>query len=472
MRSPFTYLWILCIVIWCVWNLIDRPLDPDFAAYMAGDSRPSYEQNGYLAFMGMDAPVGADPHTYGLDTFLRIEKELEQSRMSIDDLLDSYGAIYDSLETLAPSDAPGNAPPAEHKPVKPYVYDSGKESLSCWTATAIELIQWKKTAEGDVSCMTEADLIRHLAEIDVLLGRYEILQKYPRFYELHSGMAFPEVDFIRMHEYYMARNTLLVRQGKSDVAMRYWLSNMKFIDTALADQQTIVLKAILNIMLSESLANLKLMIEIDPSLAQRYQDQIIAALSAGLNVNRAEILKAVFRSEYQMTVGFLDRMGDWTTILFFKKNATANILVAHYRDLIDAAAQPPADLIKNMKLIEGKKQKHMSVGDGFWGIADMLSYNPMGKILIPPALMGEQITLQFPWRYNARRRMLILYVMARAQGVAVTDMPAFLAGSPVNLHDPFTQKPFAWDAERKTIYFIKTNTSGSEYDERQELSYP
>ena len=65
--------------------------------------------------------------------------------------------------------------------------------------------------------------------------------------------------------------------------------------------------------------------------------------------------------------------------------------------------------------------------------------------------------------YDAIARILNLYVQIRAKGIASDGVAAFIRSSPAKLYDPFTERPFGYDADAKLIYFLPLDVPGGKY---------
>ena len=478
MKKFFIFVIILSIlaVCWVIPNLSDAPADPDFADFMSGDSRPPDAQNGFISFLGLSAPLDQQPYVYGLQHIKMAGKDLQEGKhATFYQLVRLYMPASEVLlgQTRSSHQADGALGQLKNLPAQPYIPNPTTESLDCWLIPALEIRQ-KPTK---FTCMTDASLQAHIDEIQPLLNRYLGLHKYPRFYETYAppyaDNAVPSTDIITLHHYYLARNILLIKQGKPDQAFAYWLSDRQFLNRVLKDQQGLVTKAVFMILSATNLNALKVMTETDPTIASKYHDHIMSVLFDDVTKDQQGFIKSVFRGEYQLNAEPANHINGVEMHLTYKKNATANTMLAYYRSILEASKLSPANIMVAGESIRTHRDKLLPETNA--PFYEHWAYNPLGKFMVASWMKGDELMLQNPWREQAIRRMLMLYVEAHSRNITAADMPAFLLKSSPPFYDPFTGKPFVWDAEQQAIAVSIPRVAGRsdpKYMDRRWVSYP
>lgn len=467
--KPLWYL-IICLPIfaWFFCNAIDAKLSPQAIAYMKGDDHPADTDNGIFAIMGLGAPKGEDAYKFGLARYQEELRGLQESKATFKDLAEAFPVLDYTAGAgkLTPMSDPERRPTGFVLPEQP----TATSALDCALLSAKDLEQRRsETKESPFTCMTDEHLAQHLVELAPLLQRYSDLYKYPRFYEPYPTVYTANaISLLDLHRYVTARTIRMARQGDAEGAYAAWAGDMTFLNRLLLDQQDLTFKAMEFIMVGENLRALPALLEVEPALAARHQDAILALLRDPVTPAHEKFLQSVYRAEYQPVISFLKYFHDLQTRFLYKENATTNILAAYYADIIAAAKQTPDKAMMEAESLR-KKYEIYSPLDTV-SLLKLALYNPLGKMMIAGNLRGETILLQQVWSQQARREMLILATQARAGGIKAEAMPEFLKTQAYR--DPFTQSAYRWDPELKAIYFIIVDPVSPDYSRRTNLFYP
>ena len=110
-----------------------------------------------------------------------------------------------------------------------------------------------------------------------------------------------------------------------------------------------------------------------------------------------------------------------------------------------------------------KKIDQKYPNDNIW---QKLFYNAVGNFIlgisdtVPYTIRSYHVTY-------SHARMLILYIDAKSQNIPPSDMAEFINKSEKKFWNPLTGKPFKWNSESKSIYFVRPNSDGG----RREIFY-
>lgn len=418
----------------------DPPLTPEAKKLMTGDASPAPEQNGYFAAIGLTAPKGKDAHQYGYAIYTAEQEAVSRTPKTV---LPAYGESVD-FENMAEIGRP------QETPFEPHFVDRTKESLDCWLLTKAEFERKKKEKWGQ-RCMTGPDLLQHIKESDEHLKRYKKMLSYPRFYQVRTGLMQGH-HLTTINDYYQARNIIWARSGQGDYAIQYWLDDLKFWNRAVVDQQNLATKAIINMLIAKSISALQTILESSPPLAQKYQAQLVDALRDPAVTQIKPMLASTYRAEYDGVAGMMNNLFMGKIFrLSFKPNATANDLAVLYDDVAALSDKTPENYAFELVKIRDN-YNHLTNRDS---PLKMFLYNPLGKKLYTVS-PGRGI-LETSWFQAGERRVMTLYIMAMAQGIQGSKMPAFLSAVDKNLLDPYNGLPYRWDSNTREIYFEVTD---------------
>jgi hypothetical protein len=105
---------------------------------------------------------------------------------------------------------------------------------------------------------------------------------------------------------------------------------------------------------------------------------------------------------------------------------------------------------RNLAVEIGKVQRSVAAhGSPDW----TWFYNPGGKILVTTALPEYSIYLYRLRDLDALARLVCATLDVRWAAVPVESVGIYLAKSDSHCHDPYTGKPFAWDAASGSLWF-------------------
>ncbi len=427
--------------------LIDAPSNPEFDRIVSSGNVPADEDNGFYAFAGICAPEGQDPHAYGMEKVRAAQEKWRSEKHDLSfwmqDTRSAKGNLsYVKFAKENGEDADSQAPKCE-------------DTLWGWDyywLIPVHERQYRKQTQDDA--LSEQDVFKIADSFTKLNERYKSLAGYPRFF-------IPD-DIAHEFEYDIspdASNTIHLlhivaqaRGGNAETAMSEWLSFMKFLNTAIADEQHMDMLVMLSINRGQSMDALRSILEADPRLAALQEKEILAALAE----TREPDLKSALRAEYRLFIAPIEQSAGIADRWLYKKNATRNIFWNYYTDLQKIAGLPPAEATMHDDA-EQPKTPYPEEGltlDHVWASL----YNRVGHRVAGDVLGVEKsLLVDSYWRHIAYRRMNAIYVMALARKVAPEAMPAFLKALPEEFRDPYTEEPFPWDAGEKALVLNTPN---------------
>lgn len=145
-----------------------------------------------------------------------------------------------------------------------------------------------------------------------------------------------------------------------------------------------------------------------------------------------------------------DRVNDAIGAHFFKINATVRLVYEANQRLKEAASGDPRGMDDRLKVQE------KWIGEHGFSLSPRMLYNPIGRILFA---IGSCCNSTFPLRMqdnSAVERLVRLSYEIHLQGVANSDVPAFMAMHPEWSTHPVTGKPFTFDVTSATLEFTSS----------------
>lgn len=402
-----------------VLNLRDEPLLPEAAAFMGETGRkPAPEQNGFYFVTGFEAPLADDPHKAGKAW------------------LDAVEAAQQKL--LSRTEAPWPEQPRGLPKIEAYCIP---EKTSC--------IRWlKETTEGPAALKDNAAVI----------ARYRRVLAYPAYAEvanprLYSYPVPRYLGFSNAQRFFLLDTTQQLERGELDEALASLHSEIVFARRMLAGSRTLLHKMV-------AAAELQRTAVFTSDALTAYRAQIgprAAALAEALRPLTPEerALTPALRTELVMNASALDPAlwrgenkvyGVDAKLLrsFYQHNATVNMIYRITRAWSDVDNTPATEL--GAAFIRVKEaEPEFSVRRAI--------YNPVGKALFFNNL--PRLTPYFERIHDtdALVRLVGLQAEIVAQDVKADDVAAFAKRSA----DPYTGKPFAWDANTKQLWFEPHN---------------
>jgi hypothetical protein len=137
----------------------------------------------------------------------------------------------------------------------------------------------------------------------------------------------------------------------------------------------------------------------------------------------------------------------------FKRNATVNRLYDENEIWRQLARAPAAKIAR-----EYRAWREAPLGLS-WKWSHV--YNPLGKLYVEIARPDWALYFQRPHDAETLRRLVYWQARIIQRGVTARELPALLAQSPPELHDPYTAKPFRWEPGTSKLYsegFVQRET--------------
>jgi hypothetical protein len=400
-------------------NAFDEPLTPQAQVY--GEPRsPAVpgDENGYYALVGLGAPDGADPIMYAR-------------------------AWMDEARAAARANRREKRQP-EKRAKRPMMCDAAQSS--CLAAA--------KDKPDEVKAQLEAhreDLVRY--EALIAFKRYEEVLDYP----LRMSTAFPQYGSVTgAHRAYVLRAATEAQRGNIDAALAAIERDIAFQRTMMTGSRTLLGKVVASVdywrdlaFLSDLMQNRKA--EVRPHLPRiREMLKSTEFPAAGMGViveSEFGFRKALLNDPLAPAevAGNPDIVEKLAVRFLYKPNATLNQEVKHL-----AAVAAAMDLPVN----EGSAALgKIMVGDvqmSPWQYVD----NPTGNLLRRVAITDSGKEAYQRLRLHdvrAYARLVALQAELASANVETERIGAFVAASDARFHDPYTEKPMAWDAASRRL---------------------
>jgi hypothetical protein len=409
---------VLPLVVVIAINAVDETLDPQAA--VVGAPRPPAvpdADNGYHALLAMGANDGADGAAYAVAWLAEARTAAKENRAE------------------------------KHAETK-----RAKRAVLC-DALQASCLSEVRAKGGDIKVQLEAyaeDLQRY--EKLIAFKRYEEVLDYP----MRVVSTLPSyVPVIGAQKAYLLRAVLAIEEGNLDAALDVLERDLAFQRVMLEGARTLIGK------MTAAAAYTRDLALVADLLRQRGGDLApqVPRLRAMLQPMSAAALRILpaLETEFAMSRDVLPdpvaNTGDGRQAslgerlvarAFYKPNATINRAYRQYAASAVAASAPA----------HGIKAAFASAGQslGEMGVWDYVN-NPVGNILLRVGAPGFG---EYAYRLHdldAYNRLVGLWVDMIGAGVGTEGAANFLAASAPRFHDPYTQKPMRWDAEKRRVYF-------------------
>lgn len=399
-------------------NAIDETLDPQ-AASVGAPRAPAVPDadNGYFALLAMGADDGADGAAYAASWLAEARAAAKEKR------------------------------PEKHAGPK-----RAKRAVLC-DATQASCLSEVRTKGGEVREQLAAyaeDLQRY--ERLIAFKRYEEVLDYP----MRVVSALPSYSpVIGAQKAYLLRAALAIEEGDLDAALAVIERDLAFQRAMLEGARTLIGKMTAAAAYTRDLALVADMLRLRggdlvphvPRLRGMLQPLSAAALRV------APALETEFAMSRDVLPDPVANTGDGRQAslgerlvvrAFYKPNATINRAYRQYAASAMAASAPA----------HGIKAAFAGAGQslGEMGVWDYIN-NPVGNILLRVGAPGFG---EYAYRLHdldAYNRLVGLWVEMIGAGVGAESAADFLGKSAPQFHDPYTQKPMRWDADKRRVYF-------------------
>jgi hypothetical protein len=446
-------------------NLYDPPLDPGVQA--AIDWNPpavTDAENSYFNHVGLSVIPPGDPHGAGVEIVAQNNARMQQRAQEPRDYAALSRAVLADIES--------------RKAEKSLPWRGDCAPVLCPAPGGNCLSSYSKNRSR----------IRELAANNpVAMARYRALYRYPHFQERaieNMMLGVPPTPHFKIaaRDVALAEIGLKAVDGSGEEALRDLGRDIAYWRRVLAGTHTVVQKVVARAYVDRDYALLS-------EIAANYRDRnrvialaqtLMEPLSAEERnwhdaiTDEAKRQADLFLHMPPEDTGIADldsnmQAFDWLThSLFYKPNATMNLVYKQWAGILSVAAEP-ADRYRAAAERLGNTLQEAAVIPRL----DMV-YNPIGKILAamsaPPAdylrYMSDIHNLE------GRMRLIRLQLEIYRRHIAAERIAPYLKESPPALHDPYTNEPMQWDSTRRELWFngIDRKRKGEGFDLGQRVA--
>ena len=423
----------------------------DYDAVLYGRPAIDWDNNGYFALVGMNAPQDIDDfYTYGRER-----------------------THYDATRWAAYKKEIG----------LPFVNDTPDLEYTLYNPdNALEPIEFNNAGIEDWHCLydldttVDASACPDMADVMALRDKNAVL--WARFQNFTShGINFEVPDkgigsetyggsaFISLTQLHAAHLVNLVKNGRKDQSMDEWLRHMALYNNMVSAHDNMVSKAIFMIILGIHFNTLETLLYNDPSIAVQYGDEITAVLHIDdISAYRAEqMLADDWRTIEPTFIPYLGRSAHIRrkNLKCFQHNQTLASLPAHEYLSIDGVRFCPDVYPEDLDYLLLRT---------FFEPGSLIP-NIINNLLIGGVLKGGELIENMHTRV-ARFRMAKLAIKLIQDDVSPSEVQQYLDQAPQELWNPITQEPFLWDAEKRWLYTPNLNDPALEPNKTFRVNLP
>lgn len=408
-------------------NAFDQDIKPEVLTFVDFSSEVvPPEQNAYPAILGHFAPVNEDPHRKGME-ILAVHNEIAGKPWVYDptgiDIRDKVlGANKLVFQGKATDLCERNA----------------ERCLPAYAAKAREI----------------EDLLRNNR---TLARRYYALYEYPHFRETAKDSVNILIfsDDANMNALLRAEIGLKAVRGQSHEALQMLARDLKFQRMRLRESRTLIAK-----MMAVAAVRRELSLLSEIMSAKRFNVAEAKLTEQMLKpLDRSELdMHRIFRAEFAVVKVTLESIPldadaetafDYVARVFFKRNATINLMYERHRTLAMLSQLSADDFVNRLKSSEVDEEQNAR-----W-LHRRLVYNPVGGTLFGINTVGLYTGyIGRVHNLDALMRLVRLQLLANKQRVRNQDIEQFLISTDPAFTNPYTKEPARWDRERRSLRFI------------------
>jgi len=412
---------------------LNEPLNPAIATFYPVDEQAYANDNGYIAMLGIHAPVNID------DTYAWALK-----------LVNDHIKLRQDYLTRQASGVPASqlgAPPEfseRWNAIKEKITPQGDiTATNCWLTKG-----WKlPKADIALACNNTQELVDLIDANHTLLSRYHAQFTYNRFIDLPQlGIAIGS-QMIQENALFLGY-LVTASPTRPDEALQEWMDNAKFLKRALADQNSLITRSVLMVMYVQTQRVLPTLLGADATLVTKYEKPLLEIL---VPFGPKEMnIPVTVKMDYQALGSAIRNLGTHNQNKFYQFG----------QDQIALALTPPRQFAQaQAKFMEKYGHPQLPAGmtrEEFVKLdekeaMEKLQPDTITDLIIGGLAIGGDLFKAMQLQ-DARNRMLNLYVQMRARAITPEQIPAFLKSSPASLFDPLTEQPFTYDASTKLLY--------------------
>jgi hypothetical protein len=421
----------LYLAIFMVLALYDPPLQPAVAEFLkVPASTVTDAENAYFALLGFAAPAGSDIREYGRTSY------------------------RSTLERAAKQRAQGGQPLPQ--------LESGTQMAFKGKELPNERFYQFVVGSPEV-------LDRMASDNRELLDRYRTLRQYPRIFEPSGEGHFQDVPIPSFAPVRSTQSLWLLlalrqsHQGNADQALRLLADDLAYWRSIVPQSHMLIIKLIAIACIQRDYQVLSELIG-HAALSGTQRAQVRAMLppwqagdvqfSESLRYEALFLTDALFASLAQH--GPFDR-------LLLKKNATRNSLVRIQMTGAELAGLSADRFYREASASAGERRIDVRLKLDFL-------YNPVGAILASISTPQYAGYCAKGHELEAKRRMVLIHLLAREQGIGPDGMDSFLPQLGKEYRNPYTNQPMGWDAGKKSIVMDSIPAQGKAERRRVELA--
>ncbi len=146
----------------------------------------------------------------------------------------------------------------------------------------------------------------------------------------------------------------------------------------------------------------------------------------------------------------MGRLGAYLAMPFYQPNATFNRYAHAWAFQMEMARVPPANFVEQLAAHEQRFKDSFSNVQLHW--YDW--YNPIGKLFFAIGSPGS--FAKFPARMHdldGLMRLVALQAQIKQRAIPDSKIEGYLEKAGPEYHDPYTNKPMRWNAEKRSLWF-------------------
>ncbi len=415
-------------------NAVDEDPSPEMKALIATPQVNVDPANGYLAMVGLNAPLNEDAFKYGarwVETF--------NAAASSAAVKDALGRFTSGALTFKGSDK--------------QLCDPRK--TPCLPKAREHAEAWRKLA----------------ADNEVLLSRQRHLMDYPQFEEIYFQRHFesPMPSYLSNVQR-LALDLIAVdaAEGRLEPALVALEALIAFDRRTLQGARTLLTGMVATSRLRNDYALLGEIVAARPAalaaqksrldrMTEPLEIQQVRTIAGRLYEGESRLLSNGLTSVENKGILFQDWLVNDSMIVsmltapFFKLNGTLNMMARSHMTMQSRILEfSPENTAAWRSQIE---QDYVKQGLTYDPYSPHFWYNPVGKILVAVgARSGNDDYFLRLFDLTGVTRLARLQVDVVTAGIADADIPARIAANKT-LYDPYTGKTMGWDADKKRLYF-------------------
>ncbi len=426
--------------------LPEVPLNPEITTFYTQDPDAYKQDNAMVAIMGLAAPADVtDTYAWALEQITNHSKEdaplhsaeaRAKEYASSNRLVTMLHVMFDKNGDfiLAPIGISSNSKPAELPKLEAqqekFMFTLGREKTPCLPTIA------QLNSTDNKLCRQEQDWPTVLQNYALFLDRYKELHKYTHFINSNEGDGLYFGPLIGIHSWYLAQLWLQSKQ-QPDAALDALLDDMQLWQHAFSEPNNLITRSVVMVLHHQCQNLLPTFLQSVPALTSTQQQKVLAMLQP-LPPETWNI-EGIMKAEY----------ADIRPIIEPMDNYSRNKFYSFQQDMISLAKFSPSVLPEQRKAFDQRWRLPYSVSASDWRSPIL---GVLTNMIISGVSLADSLFMSMHKR-DAENRLLHLYVQIETQHIAPPDIPTFLAASPAEFYDPFTNQPFRYDTAKNAIYY-------------------